>query len=189
MAAACTGNRLQSILNCRRGCFAEKEITEHQDGGQQIGPPEDPVSQFIPQDAGLTAPIHQERGDEKHREYQAAGQITHHDDEKMRPLRPGETGFEQRVIPEEEAHGIQAPLKALTIDPGQGCGGQAPGQGVRIVNSPPAPARQFIGRGEIFQQVPGGESTHLRRARRRYTTPEPQEITALAWPLFNWMVS
>ncbi len=42
--------------------FAEKAITEHQDGGHEIGAPEDSISQFIPQDAGLAAPIHQRAG-------------------------------------------------------------------------------------------------------------------------------
>ena len=63
--------------------FAEKEITEHQDGGQEIGAPEDPVGQFVADNAGLAAAVNDQRNGVKQGKYQAAGQITHHNEEKM----------------------------------------------------------------------------------------------------------
>ena len=61
MARACTGNRLHNILNCFRGSFVEKQVTEHQDRGRQISEAQDPVRQLIALQEGKAPEVNDQR--------------------------------------------------------------------------------------------------------------------------------
>ncbi len=77
---------------------------------------------------------------------------------KWQSLGETEAWLEEGVVPEKQPHGIQTPLIALLQNAREGVRGQPPGEGVREIDTFPAPADEFVGGGKILHQIPGGKT-------------------------------
>src|SRR5262249_30664632 len=59
------------------------------------------------------------------------------------------------------SYGIKRPLPTLTIDSGDRIRGHASDEGMRHIKGMPAPGVEFVGGGEILDQVPRGKATEF----------------------------